>query len=98
MNKSIKNLLTDWEWLTIRVLVLGLTVFLWSYITEVEGVTEAFGDTTYKWIGDSMKTSWGFRHWVYTVTFSLVTVIQVVKIFKWIEMRSDDKGFKIKGQ
>ena len=35
---------------------------------------------------------WGFRHWVYTVTFTTLTLIQVVKIIKWVDVRSKCKN------
>jgi len=67
----MKKLMTDWEWLTLRILILGSTVFLWSYITEIEGITEVFGDTSYLKYSydDHLTTKLVFRHYVYTVTF-----------------------------
>lgn len=80
--KGIK--MTDWEWLSIRVLLLGLTVFMWSFITEIEGIHELFGDTLgERWHKPYWR--WGFRHYVYTTTFSIITFIQMVKICKWID-------------
>jgi len=94
----MKRLMTDWEWLSIRILILGLTVFMWSYITEIEGVTEVFGDKMlkkYSW-DDEMELVWGFRHYVYTITFGILTVIQALRICKWIKIRDKDEGFEIK--
>jgi len=78
----MKKLLTDWEWLSIRVLLLGFTVFMWSFITEIEGVRELFGDairTSGLHEGDYM---WGFRHFIYTFTFLIITIIQAFRIIK----------------
>ena len=94
-----KKLLTDWEWLSIRILILGLTVFCWSYITEIEGVTEIFGDVLYKKYSydTDLTCEWGFRHYVYTVTFALLTCVQIVRITKWADIRSKaSDGFEIK--
>ncbi len=90
--------MTDWEWLSIRIIILGLTVFLWSYITEIQGVLEVFGDhldTRYTTLN---ITVWGFRHYVYTCTFTLLTAVQIVKIIKWIDIRSSANGFEIKNR
>lgn len=102
-NKEIKIFalairMTDWEWLSIRILILGFTVFLWSYITEIEGIDELFGD---EWIKKyetlPARYVWGFRHYVYTTTFALLTIVQIFKIIKWIYLRSKEKdGFEIK--
>lgn len=94
----MKKLLTDWEWLSIRILILGLTVFMWSYITEIEGVTEVFGDYSEERSYNKTKYYWGFRHYVYTFTFAILTIVQCVKIIKWANIRSDKKGFEIKNQ
>lgn len=94
----MKKLLTDWEWLSIRVLILGLTVFLWSYITEIPGVTEVFGDTTETRSYGGIRTYWGFRHFVYTITFFIITIIQIIRIAKWIDIRSSRGGFPIKNK
>lgn len=94
----MKKLLTDWEWLSIRVLILGITVFLWSYITEIDGVLEVFGDWDEEMSWGTIRHHWGFRHWVYTVTFAILTGIQAVRIIKWATIRSDKKGFEIKNQ
>ena len=92
--------LTDWEWLMIRVLLLGLTVFMWSFITDIDGVLELFGDTLEKRSKWSLEISkWGFRHYVYTATFTIITGIQAAKIIKWVDIRGrDDSSFPIKNK
>lgn len=92
----MKKLMTDWEWLSIRILILGITVFSWSYITEMDGIDRLFGDTWEKQYDDSLELKWGFRHFVYTVTFSLITLVQVFRVFKWIDVRSRYGGFKVR--
>lgn len=96
----MKKIMTDWEWLSLRILILGITVFLWSYITEIDGISEVFGD---KWVrkysfDDELEYSWGFRHYVYTITFFLLTAVQAIRIIKWITVRSDNNGFEIKNK
>lgn len=94
----MRKILTDWEWLSIRVLLLGLTVFMWSYITEIDGVTEMFGDRSETMSWGTVKHYWGFRHFVYTVTFAILTAIQAFRIIKWTNIRIDKEGFEIKNQ
>jgi len=87
--------MTDWEWLSIRVLLLGLTVFMWSFLVDIPTVRELFGDSLGKRFG-RLHWTWGFRHFVYTTTFSILTSIQCFKIIKWgtkVSKKSD--GFKI---
>jgi hypothetical protein len=95
---KIKNLMTDWEWLSLRVFILGLTVFLWSYITEIDGISEVFGDVWRKkyTFDEELELHWGFRHFVYTITFALLTLVQAFRIIKWIDVRSKNNGFEIK--
>lgn len=92
----MKKLLSDWEWLSIRVLILGITVFFWSYLTEIPGATELFGDTQECWSWGGCRWEWGFRHYCYTITFAILTLIQIVRIMKWVEEKGKAGGFKVK--
>jgi hypothetical protein len=91
----MKKLLTDWEWLSIRVLALGTTVFFWSFLTEIDGARELFGDVLEKhsW---GYKWEWGFRHYCYTITFAILTTIQSFRIIKWVKGKDEAGGFKVK--
>lgn len=88
--------MTDWEWLSLRILILGLTVFLWSYITEIDGIDTLFGDYWHKRYSfdDELTHEWGFRHYVYTVTFSILTLVQGLRICKWVDCRLKNNGFE----
>lgn len=92
----MKKFITDWEWLSIRILTLGATVFLWSYITEIEGAAEILGDhwgKEHSWHKD-LTYLWGFRHWVYTTTFTILTTVQAIRIGVWTNCKINDKGFE----
>jgi hypothetical protein len=93
----MKKLLTDWEWLSIRVLILGTTVFFWSFLTEIPGAHELFADTwKCSFSGSNCKWNWGFRHYCYTITFAILTLIQSIRIIKWFQEKDKNGGFKVK--
>lgn len=97
--KKIK--FTDWEWLSLRVLILGFTIFLWSYLSDLNGFHDFMED---KYSSDNYFSSdngwtWGFRHWVYFFTFLILTGIQAVKIIKWVRVSSKCKdSFPVGGE
>ena len=84
--------MTDWEWLSVRVLILGATIFLWSFITDIPGVLEMFGDDP---IIKPGANSWGFRHFIYSGTFFIITIIQIFKLFQWASLVADANGFNV---
>tara|TARA_R110000737_G_scaffold350726_1_gene390589 strand:+ start:1571 stop:1861 length:291 start_codon:yes stop_codon:yes gene_type:complete len=90
----MKYKLSDWEWLSLRILLLGITVFMWSFIVEIPGVDTAFGDTYAKkyTYSDIIHRIWGFRHYIYTITFSLITGVQCIKLVKWVIVTSGKKN------
>jgi hypothetical protein len=92
----MKKLLSDWEWLSFRILVLGVTVFFWSYLTEIPGAAALFGDTQECYSWGNCHWEWGFRHYCYTTTFALLTLVQIVRILKWIDEKNKAGGFKVK--
>ncbi len=98
---SIKNRfkITDWEKLSIRVILLFSTAMLVSFSPEF--LRGFFGDTAYeegrtRGMFDD-KYDWGFRHFLYFWMCIVLFIIQAVKIAKWIIERSDDDdSFEIK--
>lgn len=87
----MKKIFTDWEYLSLRILILGLTVCVWSYPVEIPGFTQGIlGDTlTYDEYLERDEIHWGFRHHVYNIVCGLLTIVQIIKTIKWIDQRSE---------
>lgn len=90
--------ITDWEKLSIRVILLFVTAMLVSFSPEF--LRGFFGDEMYK--DDYTRGmvdghySWGFRHTLYFWMCIVLFAIQAVKICKWITERSTESdGFEI---
>ena len=90
----MKGKITDWEKLSGKVIVLFLIAMLMSYSP---GLLRGFFDdnlypanNTHGIMDD--KWEWGFRHYLYFFMNVALFVIQVVRIFKWVFKREEDKN------
>jgi hypothetical protein len=85
--------ITDWEKLSIKVILLFITAMLVSFSPEF--LRGFFGDEIYedgytRGIIDD-HWDWGFRHFLYFLMCIVLFIIQAVKIIKWVIERSDDR-------
>jgi len=91
------KLMTDWEWLSLRIITLFALAMLISFTPGL--LRGFFGDELYapqglfssnssSFIDD--KWVWGFRHYLYFFMCIALFIVQAIRIAKWIENRSDD--------
>lgn len=89
--------LSDWNELSLRIILLFVTAMAVSYSPDY--LREFFADTKkpddlnyYRGMLDE-HWEWGFRHYLYFWMCILLFVVQAIKIFKW--SFSDDRKFKV---
>jgi len=90
--------MTDWEWLSLRIITLFALAMLISFTPEL--LRGFFGDelfvshnifTTTTGLID-VKWSWGFRHYLYFWMCIVLFIVQVFRIAKWVGNRSYDSN------
>jgi len=90
-NKKLFKI-TDWEKVSIRVILLFFTAMMVSYSpTLLRGffADEMYKDGYTRGMFDD-HYDWGFRHYLYFYMCVVLFFIQAIKIVKWVIERSDD--------
>ena len=86
--------ITDWEKLSLKVILLFATAMLISYSPQF--LRGFFNDTLYtdQVHHDLFDTAWnwGFRHYLYFWMNIILFIIQIARIVKWVEIRGRDKN------
>jgi hypothetical protein len=91
----MKKIITDWEWLSLRIITLFALAMLISFTPDL--LRGFFGDELYVPQGVFSSNSsgffdnkwvWGFRHYLYFWMCIILFIIQSVRINKWLEKKS----------
>lgn len=98
--KPFKKLkITDWEVLSIRVILLFVTAMLISYSPQfLRGFFEDMPYEIDKWGYQKTRGiiddhwDWGFRHYLYFYMCLILFGIQAVRIIKWVNKTSDKRN------